>query len=98
MLAAAKTSNGAPSAICRASRPVEPNENVTGVPVACSKAAPTSLKANVRSEAAATLSGSWALLSEGRLQPGARESASSAAPERLVRCDTIGASIAEDPC
>ena len=45
VLAAAKTSYGAPSAICLASRPVEPKLNSTFLPDDFSNAAPTSPKA-----------------------------------------------------
>src|SRR5271155_5740603 len=55
--AAAKTSNGAPSATCFSSRPVDPNEKSTLCPVFLSYAAPRSLNAKDRSDAAATRRG-----------------------------------------
>src|SRR4051812_48879807 len=57
MLAAAKTSKGAPSSICLARRPVDPKLKITFCPVCFSYAAPTSLNASARSAAAATFKG-----------------------------------------
>src|SRR5689334_21976499 len=57
MFAAANTSNGAPSWSCLAMRPVEPKLKITFCPLFFSYAAPTSLNASARSDAAATRSG-----------------------------------------
>src|SRR5262249_37415396 len=55
--AAAKTSKGPPSWICFARRPVDPNDDLTSVPVMVRNASPISPNAPLRSAAAATRSG-----------------------------------------
>src|SRR3990172_2912197 len=53
--AAKKRSKAAPAEICFASMPVEPNDNMTLIPVSFSNTADISLNAKLRSEAAATV-------------------------------------------
>src|SRR5579883_2372526 len=67
--AAANRSYFAPSAICFARLPVEPNVKTTCFPVRFSNSAPTSLNANDRSAAAATVTCAAALSGAVRLQP-----------------------------
>lgn len=59
--AAANTSNGAPFSICSDRVPVEPKENATVQLLAFSNSDPTSVKAFVKSEAAATISSAFFL-------------------------------------
>src|SRR3989338_5127426 len=55
MSAAKKISKGAPPEICFASMPVEPNDNMTLIPVSFSNTAAMSLNAKLRPDAAAAV-------------------------------------------